>query len=650
MSAAADAAQGLAGAALRIAIVGPTHPIKGGVAVHTTELAHHLQAAGHDVTLVSWSQLYPAMLYPGETTVPLDQPEVTPFPRTVRVLHWARPGSWRRAGRELAAYDLVIVVHVIPQIVPAHLTLMRAARSGPKSPRILGLAHNVLPHEPRPGDEALIGAFLSRLDGVLVHTAAQAEVAESLGADPVRTVPLPPHLPGGPRAHREPYAGPPRLIALGIVRPYKGLDVLLEALARVPGPTLTIAGEVWGDLGSRLAARAAQPDLAGRVTFREGYVPAADIAPLLAEHDVMALTYLSATASQNALLAQAHGLVVVASTVGSFPQDVHDGVDGLLVEPGDVDGLADALRYLGEPGNLGESGNLGASDNLARLRAAVPQVNLSGPWARYLGTIEALAADESATPVTVGSSGTGTGTGSESGSASGSGTHGLGRLVGRLGDGLRAARPRIELARGDLPDWVTPTDVLATDDDATAVRDLARSLGLPRRGSRVEQWAALGALAAVLRVRDDGRRSSLILDRSGGASPFTTWAKAIGFAPVETEPVGELDVEPESLDVLARLHPADVEPEQAIDLFAQAAWALRPGGLLVTTFALGPKTVPGTLAAADLRALLAQADNAGLRLIGDLDGDFTATVRRAEAAARDPRAAYGLARLTWRRR
>ena len=628
MSAAADAAQGLAGAALRIAIVGPTHPIKGGVAVHTTELAHHLQAAGHDVTLVSWSQLYPAMLYPGETKVPLDQPEVTPFPRTVRVLHWARPGSWRRAGR---------------------LPPERRQRA-----RILGLAHNVLPHEPRPGDEALMGAFLSRLDGVLVHTAAQAEVAESLGADPVRTVPLPPHLPGGPRAHREPYAGPPRLIALGIVRPYKGLDVLLEALARVPGPTLTIAGEVWGDLGSRLAARAAQPDLAGRVTFREGYVPAADIAPLLAEHDVMALTYLSATASQNALLAQAHGLVVVASTVGSFPQDVHDGVDGLLVEPGDVDGLADALRYLGEPGNLGESGNLGASDNLARLRAAVPQVNLSGPWARYLGTIEALAADESATPVTVGSSGTGTGTGSESGSASGSGTHGLGRLVGRLGDGLRAAvvaaRPRIELAPGDLPDWVTPTDVLATDDDATAVRDLARSLGLPRRGSRVEQWAALGALAAVLRVRDDGRRSSLILDRSGGASPFTTWAKAIGFAPVETEPVGELDVEPESLDVLARLHPADVEPEQAIDLFAQAAWALRPGGLLVTTFALGPKTVPGTLAAADLRALLAQADNAGLRLIGDLDGDFTATVRRAEAAARDPRAAYGLARLTWRRR
>jgi glycosyltransferase involved in cell wall biosynthesis len=268
LSAAADAAQGLAGAALRIAIVGPTHPIKGGVAVHTTELAHHLQAAGHDVTLVSWSQLYPAMLYPGETTVP-------PRPTGGDAVPAHRPGfALGPAGLVAARGTRARGIRPghrgsrdpADRARPPDPHARRPLRSD-AAPRILGLAHNVLPHEPRPGDEALMGAFLSRLDGVLVHTAAQAEVAESLGADPVRTVPLPPHLPGGPRAHREPYAGPPRLIALGIVRPYKGLDVLLEALARVPGPTLTIAGEVWGDLGSRLArpGRAARPRRAGDV-------------------------------------------------------------------------------------------------------------------------------------------------------------------------------------------------------------------------------------------------------------------------------------------------------------------------------------------------------------------------------------------------
>ncbi len=622
-------------AALRIAVVGPTHPIKGGVAVHTTELAHHLRAAGHEVTLVSWSQLYPARLYPGETTVPLDQPEVTPFPATVRALHWARPLGWRRAGRELAAYDLVLVVHVIPQVVPAHLTLIRAATAGATPPRIVAVVHNVLPHEPKPGDESLMRAFLTRVDGVIVHTKPQANVAISLGAEHVRTLVLPPHLPGGPPARREPYAGPARLVALGIVRPYKGLEILLDALAQVPGPTLTIAGEVWGDLGERLRVRAAQPDLAGRVTFRDGYVPAADIAPLLAAHDVMALTYTSATASQNALLGQAHGLAVLASAVGSFPHDVHDGVDGLLVPPGDVAAVAAALRYLCDRAHVD------------RLMAAAPEVNLSGPWAAYVGAIEAFAADGIATA------------GEEGHDSAGDRMPTppvplVARVAGRVADGVRglvaAARPRIDLAPADLPDWVRPTDVLARDDDADEARALARALGLPRRGSRVEAWAALGGIAAVLRVRDDGKRSSIILDRSGGASPFADWARAIGFAPVEVEPGTELDVEPESLDVMTRLHPADVEAGDVLDLFGQAAWALRPGGLLITTFALGPSTVPGTLGAADVRAVLAQADNAGLRLVGDLDGDLTATMRRAQRHARDPRAAYGLARLTWRRR
>ena len=77
--------------ALRLAVVGPTHPYKGGVAAHTTTLAHELSEAGHDVVLVSWSRLFPELLYPGERAVPVGTPDVPPFPRTVRALSWARP-------------------------------------------------------------------------------------------------------------------------------------------------------------------------------------------------------------------------------------------------------------------------------------------------------------------------------------------------------------------------------------------------------------------------------------------------------------------------------------------------------------------------------------------------------------------------------
>jgi glycosyltransferase involved in cell wall biosynthesis len=365
---------------VRVAVVGPTHPLKGGVAAHTTELAHHLAAAGHEVDLVSWSRLYPAALYPGQQAVPDGAPDVEPYAGTTRPLSWARPDSWWRVGRSLRRHDLVIVVHVVPAVAPAHLVLLRAARSS----RIVVLTHNVLPHEPHPGARWLVRALLARADDVLVHSAEQAEVARDLGAREVVDVPLPPHLPGGPPAPRPVHHGPPRLLALGIVRPYKGIDLLLRALREVPGPSLTVAGELWGEAGETVRALAADPALGGRVRVRPGYLPAPELASLLAEHDVLALPYRSATASQNALLAFAHGLPVLATRTGTFATDVRDGVDGVLADPGSVSQLARALRAVTAPGELD------------RLRSGVRAPDLLAPWSRYLA---ALQVPDAAAPV-----------------------------------------------------------------------------------------------------------------------------------------------------------------------------------------------------------------------------------------------------------
>ncbi|HEX5967275.1 MAG TPA: glycosyltransferase, partial [Intrasporangium sp.] len=164
-------------AALRVAVVGPTHPHKGGVAAHTTMLAHHLTEAGHDVTLVSWAHLYPSRLHHADATVPEGVPEVPPYPRTVRALSWARPDTWVRTGRRLRDVDAVIVVHVMPQIVPAHLALLRAADAVPGQPgrsaarpQSVVVCHNVLPHESRPGDAALMRMLFARVDATLVHS------------------------------------------------------------------------------------------------------------------------------------------------------------------------------------------------------------------------------------------------------------------------------------------------------------------------------------------------------------------------------------------------------------------------------------------------------------------------------------------------
>lgn len=628
-------------AALRVAVVGPTHPYKGGVAAHTTTLAHQLAEAGHDVTLVSWSHLYPSRLYPGEQAVPGGTPDVEPFPRTVRALSWARPDTWVRTGRRLRDFDAVIVVHVIPAVVPAHLALLRTAGSGRRGdstgPRAVVVAHNVLPHEPHPGDSALMRTFLERVDAVLVHSAEQARIAHDLGARRVSVADLPPHLPGGAPVERPDHDGPTRLLALGIVREYKGVDLLMRALAQVPGPTLTVAGEMWGEAGAAVKALAQDPRLRGRVQVHGGYVPADRLAPMLANHDVLALTYRSATASQNALLGQRHGLPVLASEVGTFGVQVRDGVDGLLVPPGDEEALVAALRRLADPAYA------------ATLRSAVRPPDLSGSWATYVGTLEALASPESGAeepePLVM-----------EAVEPAGPPPHRLGRL-GHLASGFIASRrPALTLRSADLPEWIRASDVLADAEDADEARAFARSLGLPRCADGIAAWAALGALAAILRVRDDGRRSAVIVDESGSRSPLSRWARAIGFAPVELDLTGVrssvevLDLDTASLDVIARLHPNGCDADDVDEALSQASWALRSGGLLCLTLPLGRSSAEGAVGPADVRGVLARAHDLGFVLVGDLDGEMTERMRRASTASTRADAAYGLLRLTLRRR
>jgi glycosyltransferase involved in cell wall biosynthesis len=370
---------------MRIALIGPAHPYKGGGALHTTELAHRLAAAGHDVVIESWRALYPAFLYPGVQTVGVADAE--PYPRTRRLLSWRRPDGWWRAGRRLrGSCDLAVFAYLAPVQVPPYLGIIaglrrRPARPGSPPPRVVVICHNVLPHERRPGDVLLTRALLRRADAVLTHTERLAPVARSLApGTPVAVADLPPHLPvtaaGSPPL---PGRDPRRLLFFGIVRPYKGLDVLLRALAAGPPQlTLTVAGEFWGGVGATREL-VSELGLGARVELRPGYVAADEIGTLLGQADALVLPYRSATSSQNAWLAFAHGVPVIATRTGTFAEQVTDGVDGLLCAPGDVAELTEALARFCAPVKA------------ARLRAGVRPVDSRPLWEAYLKALLALA-------------------------------------------------------------------------------------------------------------------------------------------------------------------------------------------------------------------------------------------------------------------
>jgi glycosyltransferase involved in cell wall biosynthesis len=358
---------------MRILLVGPAFPWRGGLPLLVTDLAHRLTAEGHDVEVQTWSRQGPARLLPTER---LTAPEAAVFPTVAGPLSWRNPLHWWRAGRRASAYDLVVVVHYLTLQAPALCAVTRRAR---RTARVVAICANAVPHEARRGDRRLTALLMRAVDAAVVHTRAERAALAGLTDRPVAVAVLPPHLPDG-AARRRPADEPPRrrLLFFGKVRRYKGIDVLLRALAAVDGITLTIAGEIYPDAAD-LPALVAHLGLGRRVRILPGYLPADALPDLFASADALVLPYRSATASQHVALAERHGVPTVVTRVGNFPDEVDDGVNGLLCAPDDVADLVRALRELYAPGRLQE------------LRAGVRHGDDEAVWKTYLETLYDLA-------------------------------------------------------------------------------------------------------------------------------------------------------------------------------------------------------------------------------------------------------------------
>jgi glycosyltransferase involved in cell wall biosynthesis len=223
----------------------------------------------------------------------------------------------------------------------------------------VAVVHNPADHDARPHHRLAARAVLGRCQALFTHARVlEVELAAAFPGLPVASHPLPP---GGIGELPEPASSRAALglplearvaLFLGLIRPYKGVDLLLEAMARLPAAGdwhLVVAGEPWGAYGAELAARAGAADVARRVRFLPGWVPEAELPLLLAAADLVVLPYRSGSQSAVAPLALGAGLPVLSTTVGGLPEVVRHGVDGWLVAPGSADALVQAFADLDRP-------------------------------------------------------------------------------------------------------------------------------------------------------------------------------------------------------------------------------------------------------------------------------------------------------------
>lgn len=327
----------------RVVLIGPVLPFRGGIAQHTTMLHRALSELTDHLT-ISFTRQYPTSIFPGESD--RDPAYEGHQERGVEYLiDSLNPLSWRKALLRILAFeaDIVVLPWWTVYWAPCFGYLAGALRH--KGLNVVFFCHNVVEHESAGWKVRLTKWVLSKGDRFAVHAKQDASNLRRLISDASVSVHAHPIYDQFPAPKGElPARGDLELLFYGFVRPYKGLDLLIEAMAQTQDSIrLTIAGEFWeGEEQAR--SRIKELDLTDRIELRPRYHTDQETAELFARSDFVVLPYRSATGSGVVPVAYHYNKPVIVTRVGGLPDVVNDDKTGKLIEPDSVDALSDAIN------------------------------------------------------------------------------------------------------------------------------------------------------------------------------------------------------------------------------------------------------------------------------------------------------------------
>lgn len=324
----------------KIVMISPAHPLRGGIAASSERLALAFQQAGYEVMIYSFSLQYPGFLFPGKTQY---TDEAAPEGLVIKTcINSINPFNWIRVGVALSktSADLVVVRFWLPLMGPCLGSILRLSRwFSKKKMRVTALVDNIIPHEKRPGDRLFARYFVGACDDFVVMSRSVGEEIRQFADKPVRFAPHPIYDNYGEPLEKleackllQLPANTPMVLFFGFIRKYKGLDLLLEALAQSPGVHALIAGECYDDW-SYYQQFIDRLDLEGRVHVRNEFIPADQVRLYFSAADLVVQPYRSATQSGISQIAYHFDKPMVVTNVGGLPEIVTQGVSGYVVEP-----------------------------------------------------------------------------------------------------------------------------------------------------------------------------------------------------------------------------------------------------------------------------------------------------------------------------
>lgn len=345
---------------MKIIVLGTSWPYRGGLATFNERLTRQFVSEGHEVEIWTFTLQYPSFLFPGKT-----QYTNEPAPQDLvirRELNSCNPCNWLRVGHAIrkAAPDMLICCYWMAFFAPAYGLISRIAKRNGKT-RCVALVHNMMPHEPTILDKLFAPYFVKSQDGFVALSESvvkDIEKVEGLKFKVERPKTFSPHPIydhyGERMAKKEACEAlhlpedKDYMLFFGLVRAYKGLDLLLEAFGKVkdqlPKLQLIIAGEFYED-EEKYRTQIADLGLQERVIVRNEFVPDGDLRKYFGAADLIVQPYKTATQSGVTQVAFHFEKPMLVTNVGGLGEIVHDHQMGYACAPEAAAIAEDVLDY-----------------------------------------------------------------------------------------------------------------------------------------------------------------------------------------------------------------------------------------------------------------------------------------------------------------
>lgn len=335
---------------MRFALLSAFPPYRGGISQFGASLVRELRQE-HTVAAFTFTRQYPGLLFPGTSQY---DPDAKDEVQAVRVLDTINPLSWGRTADWMldATPDVAVLRYWMPFFAPAMgMVAKRLRRRGTK---VLSIVDNAMPHEPHFYDKPLTKWFFNNNDGLVAMTEAVRKDILSIRPDARTSLlphPLYDHFGAAiPQAEARARLGLPAdakvLLFFGLIRDYKGLDLLIESCKGLDRRYhLVVAGEPYGDFGKYRHMLEGHP-LQGNIHVHDRFIGDDEVPAFFSAADAVVLPYRSATQSGITAIAYHFGLPVVATDVGGLKEAVQHGQTGVVVPTATAEAILAGIREL----------------------------------------------------------------------------------------------------------------------------------------------------------------------------------------------------------------------------------------------------------------------------------------------------------------